>query len=114
MEPVWLVSEGRVVASARRTTARAERRRGLIGNDVIDEPLVIDPCAWVHTIGMRVGIEVAFVDDNHVIVATARMRPWRVGAPVRRSRIAIEAAEGSFERWGIAVGDIIEVRRAIA
>lgn len=113
MEPVWLVSEGRVVAAAQRATARAERRRGLIGRDTIDEPLVLEPCAWIHTVGMKVPVDVAYVNDDHVVIATESLKPWRVGAPVRGSRMVIEAAAGSFERWNLQPGDIIEVRRVV-
>ena len=41
MEPVWLVSEGRVLAAAKLATSRSDRRRGLIGVTSVDEPLVL-------------------------------------------------------------------------
>lgn len=110
MEPVWLVSEGRVLASAHRATTRAERRRGLIGHARIDQPLVLEPCAWVHSVGMRADIDVAFVNEDNMVIATAHLRPWRVGAPVRGSRCVVEAAAGSLERWNLKVGDTLEVR----
>jgi hypothetical protein len=39
------------------------------------------------------------------------MRPHRVGAPVWGARIVIEAEAGAFGRWGLHVGDVIELRR---
>lgn len=110
--PVWLVSQGRVLASARRTTTRAARRRGLIGVDSIDEALVLEPCNWVHTVGMRTPIDVVYVQSDNVVIATARMRPWRVGPVTRRARFVIEAAPGTVERWNIKPGDTIEIRDA--
>ena len=38
------------------------------------------------------------------------LRPGRVSGYVLRAYFAIEAADGAFERWGIGVGDIIEVK----
>lgn len=113
MEPVWLVSSGRVLASARRATDRTERRRGLLGVARIDEPLVLEPCMWIHTVGMRAPIEVIYVNGDHEVIATERMRPWRVGAPMRGSRMVVEAAAGSLERWNLNVGDILEVRGVV-
>lgn len=107
---VWLVSEGRVLASARRAQTRAERRRGLIGVPTVTEPLVIEPCSWIHTVGMRTAIDVVYVDHEGIVVSTSHMRPWRVGPLTRSARLVVEAAPGSLERWNIKPGDKLEVR----
>lgn len=108
--PVWLLSDGRVLASAARTTSRAERRRGLIGLQHVDEPLVITPCRWVHTIGVRTELDVAYLDEAGTVLRTEQLRPGRVAAPVPRARTVIEAGAGAFGRWQLRVGDIVEVR----
>lgn len=109
-QPVWLVSEGRVLASARRATTRADRRRGLIGVSSVTEPLVLEPCSWIHTIGMRTAIDVVYVSAEGIVLATAHMRPWRVGPLTRQAHIVVEAAPGSVERWNLKAGDKLEVR----
>ena len=38
------------------------------------------------------------------------MRPWRVSPLVWRSAFVIEAEAGAFERWGLRVGDHVEVK----
>jgi uncharacterized protein len=106
----WLVSEARVLASAEVTGSGADRRRGLRGRDGIDGALVIPSCRWVHTFGMRFAIDVAFVDDGGVVIKIVRMRPGRMGAPVKHGNWVIEASTGAFERWGLSVGDVVEVR----
>ncbi len=108
-EPVWLVSAGRVLAAAQCPRTRAQRRRGLMGQDTF-EPLVLHKCRWVHSLFMRVTIDVAYLDEEGQVVFIERLRPWRVAAPVWRARSVIEAASGSFERWNLNVGDIVEVR----
>ena len=110
IEPVWLVSQGRVLASAALATSRTDRRRGLLGLNTVDEPLLLDPCSWVHTIGMKTAIDVAYVSSDGVVLRTEQMKPWRVGPLTRSARFVIEAAPGSFERWNIKPGDTIEVR----
>jgi uncharacterized membrane protein (UPF0127 family) len=59
---------------------------------------------------MRVSIEVAYLDVDGQVVFIERLRPWRVAAPVWRARSVIEASLGSFERWNLNVGDVVEVR----
>jgi uncharacterized protein len=110
IEPVWLVSQGRVVASAGRATSRTDRRRGLLGMSAIPEPLLLDPCSWVHTMGMKATIDVAYVDAEGIILRIDTMKPWRVGPLTRKAHYVIEASSGSFERWNVRVGDTIEVR----
>jgi hypothetical protein len=107
-----LVSEARVLASAEVARSSAQRRRGLRGRDRIEGAFVIPSCRWVHSFGMRVPIDVAYVDADGVVVKVARLRRWRLSAPVRQADWLIEAATGSFERWGLSVGDVVELRGA--
>lgn len=73
---------------------------------------MLRPCRWVHTIGMRFGLDIAYLDNEGVVVKTVHMRPHRMGVPVWRATLVIEAQEGAFARWGLRVGDTIEVRDA--
>ena len=106
----WLVSEARVLASVETAETRSARRRGLLGRDAIDGAFVIEPCRWVHTVGMRFPIDVAFLDDEGIVLKTVRMPRHRIGLPVPKARFVIEATAGAFERWGLRVGDPVEVR----
>jgi uncharacterized membrane protein (UPF0127 family) len=106
----WLVCDARVLASAEIAKDRASRRRGLLGNDHFEGALVIEPCRWVHTIGMRFPLDVAFLDDDGTVIKLVSMGRYRIGAPVRHARSVIEAERGAFARWGLNVGDVIEVR----
>lgn len=107
----WLVTDdARVLASADIADDRASRRRGLRGRDGLEGALVLRPCRWVHTIGMRFPIDVAFLDDQGVVVKTMHMARHRIGVPVWRAGVVIEAEQGAFARWGLRVGDVIEVR----
>jgi hypothetical protein len=59
---------------------------------------------------MRLPIDVAHLDYDLTVLRTTLMDVLRVGRPVRRARAVLEAEAGSFERWGLAVGDVLEVR----
>jgi hypothetical protein len=106
----WLVSEGRVLASADVANTRSARRRGLIGRGFIDGAFVLTPCKWVHTIGVRLDIDVAYLNTEGVVIKIERLVPLRIAAPVRHCAVVVEAAAGSFERWGLQMGDRVEVR----
>ena len=97
-------------ASADVASSRSARRNGLLGRDGFEGALVLRPCRWVHTIGLRFPIDVAYLDDEGIVLKVARMPPRRVGMPVWQARTVIEAEAGAFERWGLRVGDVIEVR----
>ena len=107
----WLVTDdARVLASAEVADAHSARRRGLLGRDHLEGAIVLQPCRWVHTIGMRFAIDVAFLDDDGQVVKTMQMHQHRVGVPVWRASTVVEAEAGAFARWGLRVGDIVEVR----
>jgi uncharacterized membrane protein (UPF0127 family) len=106
----WLVSDGRVLASTDVTHTRRDRRRGLLGRDEVEGALVLQPCRWVHTVGMRFPLDIAYLDAEGMVLKTLHMAPYRVGIPVPRARCVVEAQAGAFARWGLRVGDVIEIR----
>ena len=107
----WLVSKGRVLASAEEAGGTVGKLRGLLGRDSIEGAFVIPACRSVHTIGMRFAIDVAYVDATGTVIRIRHMRRYRMDLPVRRAAMVVEAAAGSFERWDLKVGDVVEVRQ---
>ena len=106
----WLVVEDRVLASIEIATSRAERRRGLIGRDAIDGALVLRHTRAIHTFGVKFPIDVAYCDSAMCVVRTASVNPNRLCLPVFRASSVVEAEAGSFARWGLRPGDVLEVR----
>mgnify|MGYP003810473715 FL=1 len=106
----WIVSEGHVLASAERADDRRARAHGLLGRDGLEGALVITKCRSVHTIGMRFDLDVAYLAADGTVLKIAHMRRNRIGAPVWKAAMVVEAASGAFERWGLQVGDQVELR----
>jgi uncharacterized membrane protein (UPF0127 family) len=107
----WLLRGGDVLASLETAAGARQRAKGLLGRDGIDGALLIEPAKQVHTLGMRFPIDVAFCDrDLRVVDVVCAMRPWRMGKPRFNARFVIEAEAGAFERWGLHVGDELEIR----
>lgn len=106
----WLVTDGRVLASADVLTSLPQRARGLLGRSGVDGAVVIERCHWIHTIGMRFAIDVAYLDREGTVIRLSTVRPNRIPGPVPRSKRVVEAEAGAFARWGLHVGDRVEIR----
>jgi uncharacterized membrane protein (UPF0127 family) len=106
----WLLRGGDVLAAAEVVPSRFPLGQGLQGKDSYEGALVLERTRAVHTFGMRFAVDVAFCDQDLVVVRVTRMRPWRVGLPCPRARLVIEGKAGSFERWGLSVGDTVELQ----
>lgn len=106
----WLLRSGDVLAAAEVAETWGQRSRGLLGRDEYSGALVLPRTRSVHTVGMRFAIDVAFCDRQLVVRHTVRLVPWRMAWPHRGCRTVIEAEAGAFERWGLAIGDSLEVR----
>jgi hypothetical protein len=105
----WLMSDGRVLASAEVLDGHHERVKGLLGRPGLEGAVVLSKCRWVHTMGMSFPIDVGYLDPSGTVLKTVTMPRWRIGMPVLRARTVIEAEGGSFARWGMKVGDQVEV-----
>jgi uncharacterized membrane protein (UPF0127 family) len=106
----WLVRGDDVLAAAEVAVTGRQRRRGLSGRATIEGVLVLRPCRHVHTFAMVVPIDVAFCDRDGFVLHTVTLQPKRLSRPVPRAYFAVEAAAGSFERWKLAAGDVVEVK----
>ncbi|MFJ7148690.1 DUF192 domain-containing protein [Streptomyces sp. NPDC100445] len=85
------------------------RTRGLLGRDAVDGVLLLTPASGVHTFGMRIPIDVAYLDRRLTVLAVRTMRPGRLGLPRPRARHVLEAEAGAMARWGLRPGVRVEV-----
>lgn len=106
----WLVCNDRVLASLEIASTRKARRRGLLGREQVDGAMLLRPAKCIHTLGMKFSIDVAYVDAENKVIRMSTMMPNRLGPIVRKSHAVIECADGSLQRWGINVGDVLEFR----
>jgi uncharacterized membrane protein (UPF0127 family) len=106
----WLLREGDVLAGAEVVDSPAGRTKGLLGQTGYDGAMVLPRTRSVHTFGMKFPVDVAFCDKDMVVIGVTRLRPWRMCVPRRGGRSVIEAEAGAFERWGLKVGDRLELR----
>ncbi len=112
MRSGWLLRDGDVVCALEMADSAAERRSALRGRDGYEGGLHVVGTRAVHTIGVRFPIEAAFLSADNTVLRVTQLKPWRValGGPTARSVVQTQA--GSLERWGVRVGDQLEVREA--
>jgi len=108
----WLLRDGEVLAGADLAETFWDRTRGLVGRAAYDGALILTHTRSVLSFGARFALDVAFVDADLVVLAMVRLPPWRLALPRRRGRSIVESAAGSFDRWGLRLGDALEFRAA--
>jgi len=107
----WLLREGEVLAALEIAASRKARRKGLVGRDGIDGALLLPSARMgVHSFGMRFPLDVAFCDRAMVVRRLTTMRPVRMTRPSFSAPCVIEAEAGAFERWGLNIGDELEIK----
>jgi uncharacterized membrane protein (UPF0127 family) len=112
MRSGWLLRDGDVVCALEMTDSSAERRTWLRGRRGCDGALHVAGARTVLTAGMKLPIDVAFLSDDLTVLRLIRLKPWRVAVGGRGVRSTVHSEAGSLERWGVQVGDQLEVREA--
>ncbi|MBQ1094527.1 DUF192 domain-containing protein [Streptomyces sp. b94] len=80
------------------------RTKGLLGRDSLEGAILLSPANSVHTLRMRMPIDVAYLDRRFVVVSVHTMRAGRIGLPRLRSRHVLEAEAGAMAEWGVKAG----------
>lgn len=99
-------TRGRVatVAHARHFFSRL---RGLLGRKQLaeDSGLLITPCSQVHTLGMRLPLDIVFLDANGTVLqCVPGLAPCRVAA-ARGAKHTLELAPGRVQQLNLHPGD---------
>ncbi|MEN6328166.1 MAG: DUF192 domain-containing protein [Syntrophomonas sp.] len=77
------------------------RLKGLLGRKSMNpgEGLLICPCDMVHSIGMKMEIDVLFVSqDNRIVNIIEKMAPNRISKHIKNSCYVIELPSGQIAR----------------
>ena len=120
-----MLHERCVVVNATRGTSLAshadiagsilKRMKGLIGRTTRDFSsgcgLWIIPCNGIHTFGMRIPIDVVYLDSkNRVLKLCHGLKPFRIAAVILKARSVLELPAGTLARTHTEVGDILDIR----
>ncbi|GAB3591162.1 hypothetical protein GCM10027446_08170 [Angustibacter peucedani] len=90
-----------------------QRTVGLLGaHTAPTTALLLHPCSSVHSIGMRVDLEVAYLDSDLEVLEVTDLPRWRMHRPRRRAVAVLEAAPGALTAAGLRPGVRLGVVRA--
>ena len=103
-----------LATSLRAANTHLTRLVGLMGKKADDFPtghgLWITPCRGVHTMGMRIPIDVIYLDaDNAVVHLERGLKPWRMAPVMLRAASVLELPQGVIASTGTQLGDKIEI-----
>ena len=93
-------------------TTLLQRALGLIGRRdwAGGDGLVIEPCSAVHTLFMRLPIDVVYVGaEGRVLQTVRKLEPWRIGPVVLGSHWVLELPAGTTKQEVAQVGDRLEL-----
>jgi uncharacterized membrane protein (UPF0127 family) len=88
------------------------RLKGLLGKKQMapGEGLLISPCSSVHTLGMKIDIDVIFLSADHEILhIIERMRPGKLSPIIKKSHSVLELPAGQIRRTNTHVGHYLNV-----
>jgi uncharacterized membrane protein (UPF0127 family) len=107
----------RATTGAHRAFARVQLVRsfsarfvGLLGRKRFGEHdgLLLAPSRSAHTLGLRVPIDVVFLDAGlHVLGVTPHVRPWRFACAPRRTCYVLELRAGLADAIGLCAGQSV-------
>jgi uncharacterized protein len=104
---------GKIVATRiDRLSSFMHRAVGLLARTTLrpDEGVWITSCRAIHTIGMRVAIDVIFVDrEGHVIRAIHDVKPNRIALSCPGARGVVELGSGALREIDVLPGDVLEL-----
>ena len=81
------------------------RAKGLLGAGRHPVPMLFPHTSGVHSIAMRIRLDVAYLDRDGVVLGTTVLKPFSVAWPRRGARMVLEAEEGTFLSWRLREGD---------
>lgn len=101
-----------LVPKVKRAASAIERTVGFLGRRSIgdEEALWFDRCSAVHTMGMRVPIDVVFLDSSGVVLRVVSPAvPWHPWIAARGARSVLELACGNAARSGVTQAMHLEI-----
>ena len=106
----WLLRRGSVLASVEFIANPSDRSRVTTSLDVGDAVIWRTDSRIAHTFGVKRSLDVAYLDDDNVVIAVTGLGPMRLGRPRWRSAAILEGRSGAFAQWNLQPGDPLEIR----
>ena len=109
MRQAKLMVDGCHVSVVDVADTRTDRRKGLLSSQVVDTPMWFPNTRAVHTIGMRIAIDVVYVDHRHAVISVHTMPSGRIGRPRWKAAAILELGAGEAVPLGVVPGAKVTV-----
>ena len=106
----WLVRDGDVLAAVDVVESRRPGRGLGSLKDLEGALLLRRRPLVVQTLTAGVAVDVAFCDREMAVLCTVFLSRRGLARPRPTAACAVVAKAGAFERWGLAIGDRLEVK----
>ncbi|MDE2481754.1 MAG: DUF192 domain-containing protein [bacterium] len=109
------VATGAALGAVSRADSPWERLVGLLGCACVQphDGLWIEPCAAVHTVGMRCALDLIFLDrDCRVVALREAVKPNRLAVFAPGARVTIELGAGSLRAGLVRLGDVLRLEES--
>lgn len=90
------------------------RSVGLLGRREVTDALLLHPCSSVHSLGMLVDLEVAYLDADLRVLEVVDLPRWRMHRPRRRAAAVLESGPGGLSGRGLVPGVRVGIGRGPA
>jgi len=104
-----------VISTLKFANSYFSRLKGLMFKSKLDYVLVLKPAkskhkifSSIHTLFMKLTIDLVFLDKNKKVVETSQISPWKFYTPKRSVDYILEMKKGSIEKYEIAIGDKLD------
>ena len=81
-----------------------DRSRGLLGRRSAPHALLLYPCSSVPSIGLKMALEVAYLDRDLKVLEVTDLPPWRMQLPRRQAVAVLEAEPRALATCGMRPG----------
>lgn len=99
---------------AKHAQTRWEKMRGLIGKPPNSTALFIPNCNFIHTFGMRMPIDVVFLNGEYRVVDVVRnVQPWRIGPRCKEAEHVLEIPSHTGDSYSAYKGKILTIMRSL-
>jgi uncharacterized membrane protein (UPF0127 family) len=87
------------------------RCRGMIGRDFQGfDAMVFNRCNAIHTLFMRIPLDVVFIDrQNRICAMRQSLPPWKLLVRAARAYAVIELPAGAIAQTGAMLGDVLDL-----
>ncbi|OEF99137.1 hypothetical protein BHF71_10055 [Vulcanibacillus modesticaldus] len=109
---IYIENKGLKISNMTIANTFISRLKGWIGKKMLDdnEAIMLIPCSSIHTFGMKMTIDVMFLDkSNRIVYLIKEMNPNRISPIIPQAKKVIEMKSGLLNAYLIEMHDQVVI-----